>query len=180
MDGRRARGQESRRRLLEATLRVIAREGPAAVTHRAVAAEADVTKSLATYHFATVDELLTAALVESAEFYARQLAEDLPSDCSLGELAQHLTDAFNGHRAEWLGAYELFLHAARSPVLREAARMWVDWGRGLARRYTDDPVAVDCFVSALDGFAMHALLSDEPLDVERLAGIFTYLLPEPS
>jgi DNA-binding transcriptional regulator YbjK len=179
-DGRRARGQETRRRLLEATVRVVSRDGPAGVTHRAVAAEADVTKSLATYHFATVDDLLIAALIESTDSYARQIAADLPQDCSLEQLAHHMAAFLNSHREYWLACYELFMHAARRPVLRDAALKWTTWTRDLARRHSNDPVAIDAFVSALDGIALHALLSDEPLAPERLARMLAYLLPASS
>lgn len=176
-DGRRVRAQQTRRRLLEATVRLIARDGPAAVTHRAVAAEANLTKSVATYHFATLDDLLTAALVESTESYARRAAADLPPDCPLSELAQHMVAFANDHREEVLASYELFLHAARRPALRAAALRWTEWTTGLARRYTDDPVAIDAFVAALDGLGLHALLSDDPADPQRAARILTRLLP---
>ncbi|NEB66137.1 TetR family transcriptional regulator, partial [Streptomyces fulvissimus] len=69
-DGRRARGAETRRHLLDATVRVIERDGVTGVTHRAVAAEAGVTKSVASYHYPAVDDLLTAALRDSSDAYA--------------------------------------------------------------------------------------------------------------
>ncbi|WP_117214384.1 TetR/AcrR family transcriptional regulator [Allorhizocola rhizosphaerae] len=175
-DGRRARGQETRRRLLDATVRVVGRDGPAAVTHRAVAAEAGLTKSLATYHFATIDDLLTAALIECTEAYARQIAADLPPDSSPADLAEHLAANINEHRQDWLAYYELFLLAVRRPALRAAALQWTKWTTSIARRYTDDPVAIDAFVSALDGLGVAALLCDDPVDPRQLGRMFTYLL----
>ncbi len=171
-DGRRTRGQQTRRRLLDATIRVVGRDGPAGVTHRSVAAEAGVAKSLATYHFATIEELLVAALVECTEGYARQLADSLPAAATPAELARFLTASFNEDRDVWLCSYELLLHAARRPELREAALTWSRCSAEVARRYTDDPVAVDAFVSAVDGAGLLALLSDEPVDADRLARLF--------
>lgn len=178
-DGRRTRGQQTRRRLLEATIRVVGRDGPACVTHRSVAAEAGLAKSLATYHFATIDELLVAALAEGTEQYARELADSLPAAATPAELAGYLAACFNEGRAEWLGSYELLLHAARRPALREAALTWSRWTAELARRYTDDPVAVDAFVSVLDGAGLLALLSDDPIDADRLARLFDRALRPP-
>ncbi|WP_116953034.1 TetR/AcrR family transcriptional regulator [Jiangella endophytica] len=178
-DGRRTRGQQTRRRLLDAAMRVVGRDGPEGVTHRAVAAEAGVAKSLATYHFATIDELLVAALVECTEEYAQDLAESLPDTATPAELAGYLAASFNADREAWLGSYELLLHAARRPSLREAALAWSRWTARLARRYTDDPVAVDAFVSALDGAGLLALLSDRPIDADRLALLFDRLLTPP-
>lgn len=176
VDGRRTRGLQTRRRLLDATLRVVGREGPAGVTHRAVAAEAGLTKSLATYHFATIDELLEAALVDATEEYAREVAAALPLDCSADDLARYLVATFEENRTDWLAYYELFLLAVRRPALRPAARTWTDWTAAVARRHTDDPIAVDAFVSALDGFGLHALLTDGPVDPGRVARLFRHLL----
>lgn len=58
---RRARGEQTRLKILEATLRVIADNGLAAVTHRAVAKEAEVSLSLTTYYFKDLQELLLEA-----------------------------------------------------------------------------------------------------------------------
>lgn len=175
-DGRRTRGQQTRRRLLDATIRVVGRDGPEGVTHRAVAAEAGVAKSLATYHFATIEELLVAALVECTDEYMCQLSESLPATATPAELAHCLAASFEESRQEWLASYELLLHAARRPELREAALTWSRRSAEVARRYTDDPVAVDAFVSALDGAGLLALLSDDPIDADRLARLFERLL----
>ncbi|PZF80846.1 TetR/AcrR family transcriptional regulator [Jiangella anatolica] len=175
-DGRRSRGQQTRRRLLDAAIRVVGRDGPAGVTHRSVAAAAGVTKSLATYHFATIEELLTAALAECTEEYAARLAAELPPDAAPADLARYLAASFEQDRPAWLASYELLLYAVRRPELREAALTWSRWTASVARRYTDDPAAVDAFVGAVDGVGLLALLSDDPLDVERLVRLFERLL----
>jgi DNA-binding transcriptional regulator YbjK len=47
------RGEARRTAIVDAALRLVARGGPRAVTHRAVAAEADVPLAATTYYFAT-------------------------------------------------------------------------------------------------------------------------------
>ena len=70
-DGRRARGDASRQAILDATVRLIAAGGLTSVTHRAVAAEAQVSAAATTYHFATLDDLLQATLTSlSAEGFS--------------------------------------------------------------------------------------------------------------
>ena len=59
--GTRPRGEQTRHRILEATLRVIARDGVRGTTHRAVAREADVQLSLTTYYFRDLNELISLA-----------------------------------------------------------------------------------------------------------------------
>jgi TetR/AcrR family transcriptional regulator, regulator of biofilm formation and stress response len=91
-------------------------------------------------------------------------------------LAEHLAANVNEHRQDWLAYYELFLLAARRPALRAAALKWTEWTTSIARRYTDDQVAVDAFVAALDGLGVAVLLCDDPVDPQRLGRLFTYLL----
>lgn len=61
VDGRRARGDASRRLILDAAIRCITRDGVSTLTHRSVAAEADLSPARVSYHFPTVDDLLLAA-----------------------------------------------------------------------------------------------------------------------
>ena len=72
VDGRRVRGERRRSAIIAATLAVVERDGVAGVSHRAVAREAGVPASSALYYFATLDDLLVAALTAAAEEYARQ------------------------------------------------------------------------------------------------------------
>jgi TetR/AcrR family transcriptional regulator, regulator of biofilm formation and stress response len=77
-DGRRLRGDASRRAILAAATQVIVERGVAGVTHRAVAEAAGVPLARVSYHFARVDDLLLAA--------ARQYLEGF--DARLGRLAE--------------------------------------------------------------------------------------------
>jgi AcrR family transcriptional regulator len=58
---RRSKGEQTRLAILEGALRVIARDGLRGVTHRSVAAEADVQLSLTTYYFKDIDALMEQA-----------------------------------------------------------------------------------------------------------------------
>src|SRR3954447_6014202 len=56
-----------REAIVAATVRIVAREGVAAVTHRRVAAEADVALSSTTWHFTSKADILEAALRWTAD-----------------------------------------------------------------------------------------------------------------
>lgn len=60
-DGRRARGDASRRTILRAAIGCITDEGVAKLTHRSVAAAAGLSPARVSYHFPAVDDLLVAA-----------------------------------------------------------------------------------------------------------------------
>ncbi len=59
--GTRPRGERTRRKILNATLNVIAKEGVRGTTHRAIAREAGVQLSLTTYYFRDLNELISLA-----------------------------------------------------------------------------------------------------------------------
>src|SRR4051812_46331444 len=72
-----ARAEASRqvgRSIGAATVRVVAREGVGAVTHRRVAAEARVSLSSTTWHFATKADILAAALHWTAQREVKRIA----------------------------------------------------------------------------------------------------------
>ncbi|MQA98029.1 MAG: TetR family transcriptional regulator [Streptosporangiales bacterium] len=179
VDGRRERGLRRRRALLDAAARVIARDGIASLTHRSVAAEAGLPKSAATYYFASLDDLLVAALLDGTEHYARDLAATIPDGGGLAELARHAAAYLTEHRDRCLAAYELYLLAARRPELREAALSWPRLARSIAARHTSDPAAIAAFVAAIDGLSMQALLTNEPLDADTLHAVLRRTLDGP-
>ena len=59
---RRAKGEQTRNRILEAAIEVIAKLGVKGTTHRAVALQADTQLSLTTYYFKDIKELVREAI----------------------------------------------------------------------------------------------------------------------
>jgi DNA-binding transcriptional regulator YbjK len=118
--------------VLEATLRVIARNGVDAATHRAVAAEAGVALASTTYHFASKADLVRQALElvieRSTAAVARHAAPPGPADAE--ELADRLVELAGAlahdERAPLTAQYELLLEAGRRAELRPLAERWND------------------------------------------------------
>ncbi|MBW4718558.1 TetR/AcrR family transcriptional regulator [Saccharothrix obliqua] len=172
VDGRLARGKLKRAAIIEATLRVVERDGVGSVTHRAVAREAGVSTGSATYYFATLDELLEAALTAASEDYGQQLQAVV--ERGVGELeavARLIADAGGPGRTRALAERELNLMAARRPALRPAARHWRDRVAQMARGYTDDPARVREVVSTADGLCNQLLLGELVLDEHEVADL---------
>lgn len=127
------RGEKKRREVLEATLRLLAREGPRAITHRAVAEEAGTSLRATTYYFASRDELLEEALRHYAElaierFDAIASAFATPTDDPLG-LASRLLSAtilsdLDDPQGGLVAEFELVLEIARRPALEATYRVW--------------------------------------------------------
>lgn len=162
-----------REQILDATLRVIGREGRNAVTHRAVAEEAGVPLGSTTYYFDSRDDLLGQALEQVAaqevERYAR-LGEELRSVGSGKELADRLISelvAAAEDRVAYIAEYELWLEAGRRPDLRDAAQSWCNAEQGaiaaaLRELGSSDPRAdASIVVATLDGLGERVLARDE-------------------
>lgn len=165
VDGRRARGNKRRAEIIDATLAVVTRDGAAGVTHRTVAKQADITASLSTYYFATIDDLLVAALTSVADTYTDRIRAiiDGPDDPLRG-LAELIVESGGPGRERALAERELSTLAARRPALAPIARRWRENVAELATALTDDPQAVAALVAASDGLCTAILIDNVPAD----------------
>ncbi|MER5552057.1 TetR family transcriptional regulator [Streptomyces sp. NPDC002793] len=178
VDGRKLRGQRRRAQIIEATLAIVRRDGAVGVTHRTVAKEAGITTSLTLYYFATLDDLLVAALTEVADTYTRRIRRLIDTaDDPLDGLAQLIAESAGPGRERALAERELSTLAARRPALRPAARGWRDSVAELARTQTDDPDAVEAVVALCDGLCAAILLDDHGADPDHVRAVLGKALP---
>ena len=171
-DGRRRRGNRRRRALLDATLQVIGRDGLAAVTQRAVAAEAGLPPSALYYYFPTLDDLVTAALVDVNDRCLAELRALPDGDDALHALAVVTVDG--SRRTELLAELELWVLAARRDTLRGELDRWNAGLRDAAAGLTDDPVAIEAIVAAVNGYYWQAA-TDSRYGVEQLEAILRHI-----
>lgn len=158
---------ERRDRIIDAAIRVVGAKGIAGLSHRSVAAEADVPLGSTTYHFSSLDELLIAALRRSNENFARVLRESRAlADPAAGlaeELARLLGEYFRGGRGRAELEYELYLAALRRPALRPVAAEWTDGTAELLCRRTD-PATARALIALMDGICLQVLLTGGEYD----------------
>ncbi|MFD1659809.1 TetR/AcrR family transcriptional regulator [Streptomyces caeni] len=176
---RRRHDPARRQRIIDAAIRVVGTKGIAGLSHRSVAAEADVPLGSTTYHFATLDELMVAALRQVNEGFAKVLAASgVPRDTE-GDLAAELARALG----EWLDRdragveleYELYLAALRRPALRPVAAEWIEeTATRLARRI--DPATARALLALTDGICLQVLLTGARYDEEYAREMFTRVM----
>ncbi|MFI8964756.1 TetR/AcrR family transcriptional regulator [Streptomyces sp. NPDC053493] len=170
---------ERRERIVDAALRVAARRGIAGLSHRTVAAEADVPLGSTTYHFASLDELLVAALRKANEGFGRLLRESPaladPDTDLAGALARLMGEWLGGERTGVELEYELYLAALRRPALRPVAAEWAEEvGAVLAAR--TDPATARAVVALMDGICLQVLLTDGSYDETHAREMLTRIL----
>lgn len=174
MSGRRTRGEERRRALLEATLAVIGRDGVGGVTHRAVAAEAGLPLAATTYYFDSREELLLAAFALAVEQDVARLARQAPGLVAEPLTAETLADRLAALVVGWLSVgqptleaqVELYLQAARRPELSELSRGWTQ-------------AYLDALAPPLDALSLADPVRDARVLFAALNGLFVDQLVAP-
>ncbi|MEV0964111.1 MULTISPECIES: TetR family transcriptional regulator [unclassified Streptomyces] len=170
---------DRRRRIIDAAIRVVGRRGIAGLSHRTVAAEAQVPLGSTTYHFASLDELLVAALRRANEGFAAAVRDSEvladPRSDPAGELARLLGEWLGGERNGVELEYELYLAALRRPALRPVVAEWTEGvTEVLARR--SDPVTARALVAFMDGVCLQVLLTDTAYDEQYTRVMLTRIL----
>ncbi|MFE9776205.1 TetR/AcrR family transcriptional regulator [Streptomyces sp. NPDC005931] len=171
---------ERRQRIIDAAIRVAGRSGIAGLSHRSVAAEADVPLGSTTYHFKTLDDLMVAALRQANEGFAEAVAargglEDPRTDLA-AELAALLGEWLAGERTGVELEYELYLAALRRPALRPVAAEWCE-AVAVRLAHRTDPVTARALVALMDGICLQVLLTGTPYDEAYAREVLGRLVP---
>jgi TetR/AcrR family transcriptional regulator, regulator of biofilm formation and stress response len=186
------RGEARRHAITEAALAVIARVGPDGLTHRLVAAEANLPLAATTYWFSSKEDMVRAALQHAADRDLEHV-ETLRSASrawtrnTLGaRLADFVEESCTARRENAIVDCTLWLEALRRPELRPIAQQWVDAYedvladvlRNAGGRGTRDDAAL--LGAAIDGMISHQLAAPGPYDratvtrrLQRLAAALT-------
>lgn len=173
--------QATRGAILEAATEIIAEQGVAALTHRAVAARAGVALGSTTKHFASIADLRESSLrMLSDEIDASidAIEEKLAAGSDIAEtLAAEMREFFQDTRQSH-AAVALFAAAAADPGLNWLATRWSERLAELlapqVRR--DQVVAIDVF---LNGAALHAATNPTPLGESAVAAVLRAILAIP-
>jgi len=176
---RNVRGEARRQELLDAALRVVGRDGVAAVTHRAVASEAGAPVGLLTYYFGSIDGLLEAALTSFVERELERVGElitvlgETPDIELAATVAEGALAAFRAEGVAQVAQFELYATAARRAELQATARACVDAYVKLAesvlvRLGSARPrEGARALVALIDGLTLHRLAAGEDEAFDR-------------
>ena len=175
--------EETRRRILDAAVRRIAREGIDEVRLARIATDARVSPALVSYHFDSREALLVEALEHSYEL-AGSARTALVADGSARERLEAMVEAClpapGDQRDDWLLWVELWLRAARNPEMRPtAARLYArmrDWFADAIASGVESGELVaamepgrlaDRIVALSDGYGVRVLIGDGAVTFDR-------------
>ncbi|MEV1249266.1 TetR family transcriptional regulator [Nonomuraea sp. NPDC049750] len=167
-----------RRAIVEAAAGLIAGEGVSGLTHRKVAAAAEVPLGSTTYYFTDLADLVQAALEHIAALSRQgleEMARDLREATDLAAALAELTTAYLAEPQRHRIQDELYLAASHRPELRPAARLWFDGLTDLLAPRTGQATA-QAIAAFIDGVLLHALIHDRPLDTSTLTTALSALI----
>ncbi|MGC4935146.1 TetR/AcrR family transcriptional regulator [Gordonia sp. DT30] len=176
--GVRGRSRQRRQKLLDATIEIMAAQGTAAVTHRAVAAAAGLPPSSTSYFFESIDELMGEAVTEAMDREVARLGElegaVADEATSAGRLIANFADFIrHEHDPHTVAQFEIYLYASRKPDLRGRVVAIIEATRKVARRAlraggVANPLAADAMLAMIDGFSLHRIANPDGAEVESL------------
>jgi AcrR family transcriptional regulator len=181
--------ENARTRILEAAVRLIARDGLDEARMARIAMAAGVSPSLLHYHFESRDALLAEALEHSYETAGDEriaAAEEAPTpEIRLQRMIDQCLPNPGKLRDDWILWVELWLHAARRAELRATsaqlyARMH-EWFAETIQELAPHDVArtTDRLLALIDGYGVRALAGDPEMPIERArAEIWAAIAPD--
>lgn len=162
---------DRRARMVTTTLDVIAEHGVTGATHRAIARAADVPLGSLTYHFASLEELLTAAFTAHVDTVAPRFDERMRAAQDTGAvldyLVEHLAGDLLDSARDLVLTVELYVAAARNPALRAVTQDWMSRSRRSLERHFD-PVTARELDAFMEGLVLHSALSIDPMERDEI------------
>jgi TetR/AcrR family transcriptional regulator, regulator of biofilm formation and stress response len=174
------RGAEERRqRIIRAAHELIPAVGVQGLTHRLIADRAGVPLGSTTYYFATLAELVDAALTNATDVTTaclRDWGERLQASADVPVTLAELVEEWVEDRDQLVTWNELYAAAGHRPELRPLARVWSDGLADLLTAYAVDRQAAHDTAAFVDGVVMHALIRDERIAPAPVARVLSVLL----
>lgn len=176
------RDPEGRRRaILLAAAEIISELGPAALTHRGVAARASVSLGSTTQYFSSIDELREAALQQLADEIDHSLALMEPFTADLAGNAERLVAEIHRFLRDARAVHSdiaLMMTGTTDPRMRTLALRWNDRLIDMLAQHIGRERATAIAIY-LDGATMHAGLHEAPLSEAHLSRVLHALLAMP-
>ena len=173
---------ERKDRIVTSALDVLATDGVAGITHRAIAAAADVPLGSVTYHFTTLAEIVDRAFEVHVDKLASRFEARLAS-CGDGDdlvdcIASALTDDLAANPQELAVTYELYGDAVRRPETRRVTQRWMERAEDALAEHYDRATArlIDVVV---EGLMVHMSIAQQPLSKNEVRALLTMAAGSP-
>ncbi|MGB3483807.1 MAG: TetR/AcrR family transcriptional regulator [Mycobacterium sp.] len=167
----RKRGDDTRAKIIDETVRCVVEEGFPAATAKHVAERAGVTWGVIQYHFGDRNGLLMAVVDDGVAKLLESLSTAQVSDLPLPERIETVVDiAWNCYSSPTsMAAFEI-LRATRGEASMKHLMDMNDALGGLGRLISDDPAhrdVAEVIWAALRGMVLAEMIVNQPIDWQR-------------
>ncbi|MDL5158058.1 TetR/AcrR family transcriptional regulator [Actinomycetospora termitidis] len=172
---------QRRERIARAAIAVVAERGVDGLTHRAVAAAADVPLGSTTYHFRTLDDLLEEALRHAADDNIgaiRAWESALDPDAGFAAALTDLVLSYLGEGTHTVVEYDLYVAALHRPRLRPVSAAWDEALVEVFGRRTD-PLTGRVLAGLFCGLLMQTAIADPAPSADEVHAIFRRAIDGP-
>ena len=175
-DGRLSRGATRRALLLDAGVRVVARDGAGNLTHRATAAEAGVSLASATYHFPSIHTLRRSTFDHAGSlvglaFRTQVLAGGTAADDVGAILADYATTLVVERREATVAVFEMITAAAHDRELQPVVELLHGRLAALLEPYVGSKRQALWAAAAVQGLILTALATDRDRHTDLRAAV---------
>jgi TetR/AcrR family transcriptional regulator, regulator of biofilm formation and stress response len=167
---------DRKERIVESALAVLARDGVAGITHRAIGEAADVPLGSITYHFATLDDIVNLAFQTHVERLATRFEDRLAAceaDTDLIEcIVSAITDDLAADPNELAVTYELYGDAVRRTDNKRITQQWMERAEEALAQHFDRATArlIDVVI---EGVMVHLSIAQEPMSKDAVRALLT-------
>jgi DNA-binding transcriptional regulator YbjK len=175
---RRARRHDPNRRerIIDAALDVLASDGVAGITHRAIGTAADIPLGSITYHFATLGDIVQAAfdthVAKVVERFESRLASCDTVEDVIECIVLAITDDLAAHPNELAVTYELYGDAVRSTQTKRFTQRWMTMAEEALAQHFPRPTArlLDVVV---EGLMVHMSIAQQQISKDEVRALLT-------
>ncbi|AQT80184.1 hypothetical protein B1R94_14325 [Mycolicibacterium litorale] len=175
---RRARRHDPdrRQRIVDAALQVLATDGVAGITHRAIGTVADVPLGSITYHFANLADIVDVAfethVARLAERFGARLAGCESADDVIECIVEAVTDDLAAHPNELAVTYELYGDAVRRAQTKRVTQDWMGLAEEALAQHFPRPTArlLDVVV---EGLMVHMSIAQQQISKDEVRALLT-------
>ncbi|EJD6490159.1 TPA: TetR/AcrR family transcriptional regulator [Citrobacter koseri] len=177
---RRANDPLRRDKIVQATQEAIITHGIHGVTHRKIAAIAQVPLGSMTYYFSGIDELLIEALSRFTETMSHQFQLFFADVTNVQDACHAITDMIYSSLVTTPDnmelMYQLYAFASRKPALKTVMQNWMQRSQQTLEQWFE-PVTARALDAFIEGMTLHFVTDRAPLTredilvmVKRIAG----------
>ena len=165
-----------RQRIIDAALDVLATDGVAGITHRAIGTVADVPLGSITYHFANLADIVDVAfethVAKLADRFAARLAQCDSAEDAIECIVTAVTDDLAAHPNELAVTYELYGAAVRRAATKRVTQRWMGLAEEALAQHFPRPTArlLDVVV---EGLMVHMSIAQQQISKGEVRALLT-------